>query len=248
MPRYKLTLEYDGSSYCGWQQQKNGVSLYSVLRAAAEKLSGERIAPVVAGRTDAGVHALGQVAHLDFTRLWEPATLQNALNFYLKPAPMAVLECQLVPDSFHARFSALSRRYRYVIINRAAPLTIERHRAWLVRPPLVLEEMQHGAALLLGTHDFTSFRATECQAKSPLRTLDSFVLQQEGNRITATIQARSFLHHQVRNMIGTLKLVGEGKIPPSAISDILAARDRRAAGPTAPPDGLYLTAVSYPAM
>jgi tRNA pseudouridine38-40 synthase len=243
--RFRLVVEYDGRGFVGWQRQANGLSLQEVLEEAVFRFCGERVTSHAAGRTDAGVHALGQVAHLDIEKAAAPEVVRDALNFHLKPHPVAVLRAEPVGPDFHARFSARERAYLYRIVNRRAPLTLDRGRAWLVQAPLDFPAMQAGAAHLLGRHDFSSFRAAECQAKSPVKTLDRLELSREGEAILVHARARSFLHHQVRNMVGSLKLVGEGTWTPSDIRRVLNARDRRAAGPTAPPDGLYLLEVVY---
>ena len=245
MTRYKLTIEYDGSGFVGWQRQTNGLSVQEVLEDAIERFCGERVTTHVAGRTDAGVHALGQVAHFDIAKDSTSDTVRDALNFHVKPHAIAVLKAEIVGEEFHARFSARRRIYRYRIVNRRASLALERGRAWHVQAPLDLAAMQTGAAHLLGRHDFSSFRAAECQAKSPLKTLDVLDISREGEAIIVDARARSFLHHQVRNMVGTLKLVGEGKWMPDDVRRVLDARDRREAGPTAPPEGLYLVEIVY---
>ncbi|MGH6901635.1 MAG: tRNA pseudouridine(38-40) synthase TruA [Geminicoccaceae bacterium] len=245
MPRYKLILEYDGGPFRGWQRQSEGASVQDALEAAVRGFCGEEVQVVAAGRTDAGVHAMGQVAHLDLARAVAPETLRNALNHHLRPHPVVVLEAALVADDFHARFSAKTRHYLYRIVNRRAPLTIEAHRAWHVPAPLDAEVMHEAAQRLVGRHDFTSFRGALCQAKSPVKTLDRLTVRRDGDRVEITARARSFLHHQVRNMVGTLKLVGEGRKPVESIEAVLAARERAAAGPTAPACGLYLVRVDY---
>ncbi|MCH8155873.1 MAG: tRNA pseudouridine(38-40) synthase TruA [Proteobacteria bacterium] len=245
MTRYKLTLEYDGRGFVGWQRQDNGPSVQAALEAAVERFCGEAVTVHGAGRTDAGVHALAQVAHIDLDKETGADTLRDALNFHLKPAAVAVLAAEAVADDFHARFSATERAYRYRIVNRRAPLALDRGRAWFVPVPLDAGAMHEAARALLGKHDFTSFRAGECQAKSPVKTLDALEVSRDGDEIRIEARARSFLHHQVRNMVGTLKLVGEGKWRRADMERALAARDRRAAGPTAPADGLYLVAVRY---
>ncbi len=245
MSRYKLTLEYDGGGLVGWQRQDNGPSVQQALEEAVAKFCGERVTAHAAGRTDAGVHATGQVAHLDIAKDTTPETVRDALNFHLKPAPIAVLSAEAVGEAFHARFSASGRCYLYRIVNRRAPLALERGRAWGVQAPLDDAAMHRAAQALVGHHDFTSFRAALCQAASPVKTLDRLDVMRHGPEINVIAEARSFLHHQVRNMVGTLKLVGEGKWTVRDIVRALDARDRAAAGPTAPPDGLYLTAVRY---
>ncbi len=245
MPRYKLTLEYDGGPFRGWQRQANGPSVQAALEAAVEAFCGERVTAVAAGRTDSGVHATGQVVHLDLAREWAPERVQDALNHHLGPNPIAVLRVEAVGEAFHARFSAKLRTYRYLIVNRRAPPALLRGRAWHVSRPLDAEMMHEAAQILVGRHDFTSFRAALCQARSPVKTLDRLVVLRHGDEIEITAEARSFLHHQVRNMVGTLKLVGEGKWRIADVEAALHARDRAAAGPTAPAHGLYLTRVTY---
>lgn len=246
MTRWKLTIEYDGGPFVGWQRQAEGRSVQDVLEEAAYRFSGERATVHAAGRTDAGVHALGQVAHLDLARPVEPFRLRDALNFHAKPAPVSVLTAEEVPAHFHARFSAVERRYRYRILNRRAPPALERGRAWWLARALDAAAMHDAAGALVGRHDFTSFRAAECQAKSPEKTLDALDVARYGDEIEIAARARSFLHHQVRIMVGTLKLVGEGKWRPRDVAEALAARNRKEAGPTAPPEGLYLVEVRYP--
>jgi tRNA pseudouridine38-40 synthase len=245
MPRYKLTLEYDGRPFRGWQRQGDGGSVQQALEDAVRGFCGEEVQVVAAGRTDAGVHARGQVAHLDLARSVTPETLRNALNHHLRSHPIAVLAAIAVPDDFHARFSATARHYLYRIVNRRPPLTLEAGRAWQVPTPLDAEIMHEAGQRLLGRHDFTSFRSALCQAKSPVKTLDRLTIRRRGDRLEITALARSFLHHQVRNMVGTLKLIGEGRFPVSHVEAVLAARDRAAAGPTAPACGLYLIRVDY---
>lgn len=245
MTRWKLTLEYDGGRFVGWQRQNNGPSVQQAVETAVQKLSGESVTVQAAGRTDSGVHALGQVAHLDLDKPMPSDKLRDALNHFLRHAGVAVLHAETVAPEFHARFSATGRGYLYRIVNRRPPLVLERGRAWWVPVPLDASAMAEGAAHLVGHHDFTSFRASECQAASPMKTLDMLNVVREGEEIRVTAAARSFLHHQMRNIAGTLRLVGEGKWRPSDIASVLDARDRRAAGPTAPPEGLYLTHVVY---
>ncbi len=245
MTRYKLVLEYDGGPFVGWQRQDNGPSVQAALEDAVAAFCGERVTAHGAGRTDAGVHALGQVAHVDIAKPTDAGTVRDALNYHLKPAPVAVLDAEAVSDAFHARFSATGRRYLYRIVNRRAPLALERGRAWFVPTRLDAAAMNDAAQILVGQHDFTSFRAAECQAKSPVKTLDRLDVAREGDLLRIEAAARSFLHHQVRNMAGTLRLVGEGKWHANDLAAALARRDRSAAGATAPAEGLYLVAVDY---
>ena len=245
MTRFKLTLEYDGAGFVGWQRQDNGPSVQQALEAAVTAFCGETVLVQGAGRTDSGVHALGQVAHLDLERETTSQTLRDAVNFHLKPQPVAVLAAEQVPEDFHARFSARERRYLYRIVNRRAPLALECGRAWWVPAVLDAAAMQAAAQILVGQHDFTSFRASECQAKSPVKTLDALEVSRLGEGVEIRARARSFLHHQVRNIAGSLRLVGEGKWRARDLEAALEARDRSAAGPTAPAEGLYLTDVIY---
>ena len=242
---WALLLEYDGSGYVGWQRQGSGVSLQSVLEQAASRLAGGANVPsVVAGRTDAGVHAVGQVALIALPDRYRPGQVRDALNFHLRPHPLVVLDAAPAPPGWSPRFSAVGRAYRYRILNRRARPALDRT-AWHVDRPLDASAMAEAARYFLGRHDFTSFRATACQAKSPWRTLERLDVTRQDDVICIHAGARSFLHHQVRNIVGTLKLVGEGRWPPSRVAAALDARDRRAAGPTAPPDGLTLMAVRY---
>ena len=243
--RYRLTIEYDGRPFVGWQRQENGPSVQAALEEAIARFCGETVTVFAAGRTDAGVHALGQVVHIDIERATTPDEVQGALNYHLKPAPVAVLDVAIAAPEFHARFDATARHYRYRIVNRRAPLTIAAGLAWWVPVPLDMAAMQTGADLLIGRHDFTTFRSVQCQSKSPVKTLDEFVFTQDGEVIEARLKARSFLHHQVRSMIGTLKLVGEGSWQVEDVKRALDARDRSALGLNAPPDGLYLVKVDY---
>jgi tRNA pseudouridine38-40 synthase len=245
MPRYRLTLEYDGGPFVGWQRQDNGPSVQQAVEAAIRRLTGSVATVVGAGRTDAGVHALGQVAHVDLPRPYEPTTIRDAVNFHLKPAPVSVLAAAAVDDDFHARFSARRRRYRYLIVNRPAPPAIDAGRTWWIRAKLDLSGMAAAASLLVGRHDFTSFRSSLCQAASATKTLDSLTVEADGDMIRIEAAARSFLHNQVRIIVGSLRRVGDGGWPVERIADVLAARDRRAAGPTAPACGLYLVGVDY---
>ncbi len=245
MTRYRLTLEYDGTAFVGWQRQVTGLSVQACLESAVEAFTGKTVPVTAAGRTDAGVHAKAQVAHTEIAREVSPDVVCLALNHHLKPQPISILEASPVDEDFHARFSATARHYRYRILNRRSPAALERRRVWWVPSPLDLEAMQAGAACLTGHHDFTSFRAAGCQAKSPLRTLSRLALGAEGEELVFDLSAPSFLYNQVRIIVGTLKWVGEGRWPPERVAEILAARDRRQAGPTAPPHGLCLMAIDY---
>ena len=246
MPRYKLTIEYDGAGLVGWQRQENGPSVQAALEAAIAKFCGEQVTVYGAGRTDAGVHALGQVAHVDLVRQAPADTVRDAINAHLRPAAIAVLAAEIAPGDFHARFDAIRRHYRYRILNRRAPPALERGLVWHVGAACDAEAMHEAGQILVGKHDFTSFRAAECQAKSPLKTLDALTVSRRGDEIEVAVRAPSFLHHQVRNMVGTLRLIGEGKWSPADLEAALAARDRARGGPTAPAEGLCLVAVDYP--
>ena len=245
MPRYKLTIEYDGTPYVGWQAQDNGVSVQGVLTAAIAAFAGEQAAVGAAGRTDAGVHALGQVAHVDLGKDWDAETVRDAINFHLRPQPIAVLAVERAALDFDARFSAINRQYLYRIVNRRADLTLEQNRAWRVPRPLDALAMHAAAQRLIGRHDFTTFRSTECQANSPEKTLDRLDVERAGEEVRITAAARSFLQHQVRSMVGSLVHVGEGKWRAGDLAAALAARDRAACGQVAPPHGLYLVRVDY---
>jgi tRNA pseudouridine38-40 synthase len=245
MPRYKLTIEYDGTPFVGWQAQDNGISVQGVLTDAIAAFAGERAAVNGAGRTDAGVHALGQVAHIDLARDWDVDNVRDAINFHLRPQPVAVLAAELAAAEFDARFSAVKRHYLYRIVNRRADLTLGQNRAWRVPRPLDCDAMQSAAQKLIGKHDFTTFRSTECQAKSPVKTLDRLDVSRAGEEVRITASARSFLQHQVRSMVGSLVHVGEGKWSAQDLADALAARDRTRCGQVAPPQGLYLVRVDY---
>jgi tRNA pseudouridine38-40 synthase len=247
VPRYKLIIEYDGSGMVGWQRQANGLSVQAALETAIHKFCGEMVTVHGAGRTDAGVHALAQTAHLDLAREAAPEVLRGAVNHYLRPNAVSVLAAERVCDEFDARLSALGRVYLYRILNRRAPAALQRGRVWQVAPALDAEAMRGGAHHLVGHHDFSTFRDSLCQARSPSKTLDALEVGRVGEEIHITAYARSFLHHQVRNMAGTLKLVGLGRWHPDDVARALAARDRRAGGPTAPPEGLYLVEIRYPA-
>ena len=245
MTRYRLTLEYDGGPFVGWQRQENGLSVQQALEDAVRATVQEDVLVYGAGRTDAGVHALGQVAHVDIAKEIDPQRLMAAINFHVRTHPVSVIECSIAVGDFHARFSAVGRAYLYRIVNRRAPLAIDRGHAWLVRVPLDSDAMHAAAQHLVGKHDFTTFRASLCQAKSPVKSLERLDVMRQGEEIQIVAEARSFLHHQVRNMVGTLRLVGEGKWSGDDVTRALNARDRKEGGPTAPPDGLYLTRVVY---
>jgi tRNA pseudouridine38-40 synthase len=242
---WALEVEYDGTGFMGWQRQAHGLAVQQVVEEAGAKICGGVLPECTAsGRTDAGVHARGQVVMMALPG-FEPYRLKEALNYHLKPHPVAVLRAARPPEGWNPRFSAISRTYRYVICNRLPPLTLEANRAWHVRPELDVAAMDRAARFLCGHHDFSSFRASACQAKTPWKTLDELSVTRAGERVVVHAKARSFLHHQVRNMVGTLKLVGEGAWPEARVADALAARARAAAGPTAPAEGLYLMSVGY---
>ena len=245
MPRYKLTIEYDGGPFAGWQVQGTEPSVQGALMAAIEAFCGERVKVGGAGRTDAGVHALGQVAHVDLTKDWDTDTVRDAITAHLRPQPVVVLAAEKVADTFDARFSATKRHYRYLIVNRRADLALERGRAWRLPRPLDDAAMHGAAQRLVGQHDFTTFRNAECQAKSPVKTLDRLDVVREGEEVRILASARSFLHTQVRSMVGALAFVGEGRWSADDLSAALAARDRSACAPVAPPEGLYLVRVDY---
>jgi tRNA pseudouridine38-40 synthase len=245
MPRYKLTIEYDGTPFVGWQMQDNGPSIQAALTDAIAAFAGERVLAGGAGRTDAGVHALGQVAHIDLGKEWDVETVRDAINFHLRPRPIAVLQAERVDARFDARFSAIKRHYLYRIINRRSDLTLEHNRAWRVPHALDANAMHQAAQRLVGRYDFTTFRAAECQARSPVKTLDRLDVTREVDNLRITASARSFLHHQVRSMVGSLVHVGAGKWSADDLAAALAARDRTACGQVAPPQGLYLVRVDY---
>jgi len=247
VPRYRLTIEYDGTAFAGWQRQANAFSVQQALEEAIFAFTGEAVTVHGAGRTDAGVHARGQVAHIDLAAEWRTDTVRDATNAHLRPHAVAVLAAERVDEDFQARFSAVRRAYEYVLIDRRAPLALERGRAWHVPVRLDAAAMHAGAQHLLGKHDFTTFRAAECQAKSPVKTLERLDVSREGESVVIRAAARSFLHHQVRSMAGSLKLVGEGRWPPARMAAALAACDRAACGPVAPACGLTLMRVDYPA-
>ena len=246
MPRYKLTIEYDGAGLVGWQRQPQGLSVQEALETAVRRFCGEEVIVHGAGRTDAGVHALGQTAHLDLVRAVPAQVLRGAVNHHLRPNAISVLAAAPAPEDFDARLSAVLRVYVYRILNRRAPAALDRGRVWRVAPPLDVEPMREGARHLIGHHDFTTFRDRLCQAKSPVKTLDALKVTRIGEEIRIEARALSFLHRQVRNMAGTLELVGLGRWQPDDVAAALAARDRRAGGPTAPAEGLYLAEVRYP--
>ncbi len=246
MPRYRITVEYDGTAFVGWQRQDNGLGIQQTIEEAITACSGENPKVFTAGRTDAGVHALGQIAHFDLERNFLPNKIRDAINFHIRPHAVTILQAEIVSDKFHARFNALERAYLYRIINRRSPLTLERNRAWWVPVKLDAAAMHDAAQVLIGNHDFSSFRASICQAKSPIKTLDLLTVERFDDEIQIRAQAKSFLHHQVRNFVGSLKYVGEGKWTKDDLKAILETRSRCAAGQTAPPDGLYLTDVGYP--
>ncbi|MEW6453714.1 MAG: tRNA pseudouridine(38-40) synthase TruA [Pseudomonadota bacterium] len=245
MPRYKILIEYDGTPFFGWQWQDTLPSVQGVLVHAIQSFTGERVMVQGAGRTDAGVHALGQVAHFDLTKDYETDTVRDALNAHLRPHPVAVLSAEKVAADFDARRSALRRHYLYRIANRRPDLALDRLRAWRVPRRLDVDAMHAAAQRLVGKHDFTTFRSTECQAKSPEKTLDKLDVSRAGDEVHIVAVARSFLHNQVRSMVGTLVPVGDGKWTADDVSRILAARDRAACGQVAPPEGLYLVKVDY---
>ncbi len=251
MPRYALLVEYHGAPFAGWQRQADQPSVQGAIEAALAKLERRDHTIAAAGRTDAGVHATGQVAHCDMEKEWDPFRLSEALNFHLKPAPVAILACARVADDWHARFDAIERRYLFRLISRRAPLTSEAGQMWRVNHPLDADAMQAGADRLIGHHDFTTFRSSICQAKSPVKTLDELrvetVARPVGTEYRFHVRARSFLHNQVRSFVGTLERVGAGAWTPDDVAAALAAKDRAACGPVSPPQGLYLAGVTYPA-
>lgn len=244
--RWKLTIEYDGTGFRGWQSQAEGITVQQVIEKAIHSFSSEEVTLYVAGRTDAGVHAFAQVAHFDLEKPMEAHAICGAINFFVKPHRVSILKAEIVPDDFHARFNAQARSYRYLIDNRQAPLALMAGRAWHFPRPLALVPMQEAARHLIGYHDFSTFRASGCQANSPLRTLDKMEITQQGEVFTFETKARSFLYHQVRNMVGTLAMVGTGQWSVQDFADAFVAADRMRGGPTAPPEGLYFYGVDYP--
>ena len=245
MPRYRLTIEYDGTGFLGWQYQDHGHTVQGVLEAAIIKLHGSYFNIQCAGRTDTGVHALAQVAHVDLPRNWDTFELINAINSNVRPHLVSVVAAEEVTVEFHARFSATGRDYLFRILNRRAPPAIDKNKVWHIPTKLNHEAMHEAARYLVGTHDFTTFRAAECQANSPIKTLERLDVSRYGDEIEIVAEARSFLHHQVRSMAGSLRLVGEGKWKPVEVKRALEAKNRAACGPVAPPSGLYLVAVRY---
>lgn len=247
MPRYRLTVEYDGTPYVGFQRQTNGYAVQEAMERAVRKFTGEDVTIHVAGRTDTGVHALAQVCHVDLTRDWDARRVMDAMNAHLAMAEecVSILDAERMDDDFHARFSATTRHYLYRIFNRHSPSPLERQRAWWVKNPLDVAAMQDAAEILIGTHDFTTFRAVQCQSKSPVKTLDEITFSRSGELVEARVSARSFLHNQVRSLVGTLKLVGEGRWTKADVLDALEARDHQRCGALAPPHGLYLARVGY---
>lgn len=245
MPRFAITVEFDGGPYAGWQRQDNAPSVQAAIETALHKTCGKDIAVYAAGRTDAGVHARGMRAHFDLDTALTPFRIMGAINAHLRPAPVSVLDCEVMPDGWHARFSCTGRAYEYHIINRRSPIALERGKAWQIPSPLDAAAMHDAAQLLTGLHDFTTFRSTECQADSPVKTVDKLDVRRMGERIIVEAAARSFLHHQVRSMVGCLSLVGRGKWSPADLQAALDARDRARLGHNAPPDGLYFLRADY---
>jgi tRNA pseudouridine38-40 synthase len=244
--RWKLILEWDGTPFMGWQRQDHGPSVQAALERAAKAMTGEEVTAHAAGRTDAGVHALAMAAHVDVAKEVTPYRLREGLNALLRPDPVAVLAAERQADDWHARFSCLGRRYLYRIANRRAPLALDAHRAWRIGPSLNLAEMREAASYLVGRHDFTTFRSAHCQSDSPVKTLDALTVERDGDEFHIRAEARSFLHHQVRSMVGCLALVGLGRWDAEDVRKALEARDRAALGLNAPPDGLYFAEALYP--
>jgi len=246
MKRWKLTLEYDGSGFCGWQRQAQGTTVQQTIEEAIQKFSGETVTSHVAGRTDAGVHAVAQVAHFDLDKDTTDDVIRDALNFHVRPHKVVILNVEEVSAEFHARFDALNRSYRYHVVNRRAPLALLADKAWHVPKPLALQPMQEAARLLIGKHDFSTFRAQGCQSNSPIKTLDRLDISSDDEKIIFHTTARSFLYHQVRNMVGTLIMVGNGQWSASDFKSAFETCDRTKGGPTAPPHGLFFWGVTYP--
>lgn len=250
MPRYALKIEYDGVPFAGWQRQDGPSSVQGAVENALAKLEPRDHTIAAAGRTDAGVHALAQVAHCDMDRDWDPFRLSEALNYHLKPDPIAILDARRVDDAWHSRFDAVERKYLFRLLCRRAPATHDKGKVWRVNHPLDLNAMKHGAAHLIGKHDFTTFRSTMCQSKSPIKTLDEISIsehpREHGIEVQFRLRARSFLHNQVRSIVGTLERVGAGSWQPDRVAEALEAKDRAACGPVCPPEGLYLAGVTYP--
>ena len=245
MTRWRLTIEYDGGQFMGWQRQNSGPSVQGQIEAAILRITSEQTAVHGAGRTDSGVHALAMSAHVDIAKPFTPHRLRDGLNALVRPDPIAILAAEPVSNDWHARFSCIGRRYEYRILNRRAPPAVERGKVWHIPSPLDLDAMAQGAAMLVGTHDFTTFRSVQCQSKSPLKTLDRLEIVRAGDCIHIAAEARSFLHHQVRSMVGCLAMVGRGQWSPEDITAALGARDRAALGLNAPPEGLYFVEASY---
>ncbi|CAM4090014.1 tRNA pseudouridine synthase A [Novosphingobium lubricantis] len=244
--RFALTLEWDGAPFMGFQRQAHGPSVQQAVEEAVELVTGEEVRLHAAGRTDAGVHALAMRAHFDLSRAFDPFRMAGAINARVSPLPIAVRDCVVVPDDWHARFSCVGRAYEYRIVNRRAPLTLERGKAWRVTRPLDAAAMHDAAQALVGRHDFTTFRSVHCQSASPVKTLDRLAVRREGEHVLIEAAARSFLHHQVRSMVGCLAMVGQGQWTRADLIAALEAKDRRALGLNAPPDGLYFTRADYP--
>jgi len=245
MQRWKLTIEYKGCIFNGWQSQKDLTGVQDYIQTAIYDFSNEKIKIYGAGRTDSGVHALGQVAHFDLKKETNSNEIREALNNYLRPNPVSIIKVEKKSEDFHARFSAKLRHYEYRIINRRQPLTIDKGLFWRIGRPLDVDKMKHATQHLVGNHDFTTFRSVNCQSKSPLRSLDKIKISKEDDRIYFLFEAKSFLHNQIRSIVGSLKLVGEGKWKPKKIKEILDARNRKDCGPIAPPEGLYFQSVDY---
>ena len=245
MKRFLLKIEYDGTQFVGWQRQTNGLGVQEVIENAVEQLSNEKVFVQCAGRTDSGVHALGQAAHFDLSQDWEPNKLRDGINYYLKKFDVSIIKAHQVDKTFNARFNAIQRSYEYLILNRRPPAAINRGKVWWVPVKLDTNVMQQAGRILVGKHDFSTFRASECQSRSPIKTLDKLTITNDGDQIRIIVSARSFLYHQVRNMVGTLRLVGEKKWTLERFESAFDARDRSSGGPTAPACGLYFTDVKY---